>query len=115
MNNNNKMDNQLSIKKNISNNPEEVVLTNKNKLMKIILPIKLSNIIKRYIRKQTYVNVYKNLKYITFISHCISINNIYEKSNIRYVFNKLKKITFLFYKLYYINNHEVIENNSSNK
>ena len=75
----------------------------KNHMMKIIFPIRIKTNIIKNVKKNTFYVLINNLKMLTFISHIMNISDKYMNISKKDTFEKMKKMHFLYYKNYYLN------------
>ena len=103
VNNNNNL-NSIQNKNECLNNKKHNISKNaKTHMMKILFPIRIKTNIIKNVKKDTFYSLMNNLKMLTFISHIMNINNKYMNPSKRDTFENMKKMHFLYYKNYYLN------------
>ena len=85
-------------------NDKDSIMTEKAKInmMKIILPIKLKTVMIKYIKTTIFYILNKKLKYISFVSHLMTIDENYINNSKRYVIEEIKRMNIMYYKNYYL-------------
>ena len=75
----------------------------KANMIKMILPIRIKTNIINNAKRNTFYTLIQKLKIIAFVCHVRTIQDKYLNKSKKYTFEKMKKMHFLYYKNYYLN------------